>query len=138
MSRLSLITVLAIPMLAQVDVLTRHNDGGRIGANLQETQLTVASVSGGNFGKLVASTVDGNPYAQPLIVSGARVPGRGPTEMVVATEHNSVYAFDGNDIHPASATAQIWHTGPNVLGKAVDSQQLYRFTAMRPVLQMRM
>ena len=118
--------VLAFPALAQVDVLNHHSDAGRTGANLQETHLNPSNVRNGTFGKLVYRILDGNPYAQPLIVTGVKIDGRGATDVaIVATEHNSVYAFDANDINPSSTSAQLWHTGPNVLGNHVDSQQLY-------------
>ena len=90
---------LAHPVLAQVDVLTQHNDAGRSGANLNETTLTTANVNNASFGKLAFRLVDGNIYAQPLIVSQAKIANRtGPQNVaIVATEHNSVYAFDAED-----------------------------------------
>jgi hypothetical protein len=112
---------------AQTDVLTQHNDNGRTGANLSETQLTPAGIKG-HFGKLVFRLVDGDVYAQPLIVTRVGVANHAsPVDMaIVATEHNSVYAFDANDINPASATAQLWRTGPDVLGQHIESQDLYQ------------
>jgi len=112
---------------AQVNVLTRHNDSSRTGANLNETILTPSNVNKDHFGKLATRVVDGNIYAQPLIVSQAKVAGRRtPVNVaVVATEHNSVYAFDADDTRPASATALIWKTGPAVLGQHIESSDLY-------------
>ncbi len=112
---------------AQVDVLQHHNDVARTGANLEETQLSTTNVKPGRFGKLATRPVDGNPYAQPLVVTGAAADGREPTDLViVATEHNSVFAFDAADTDPESTRAQLWHTGPDRLGEAVDTNQLYR------------
>ena len=112
---------------AQVDVLGRHNDQGRTGANLQETVLSPATLNSQQFGKLAYRVVDGNVYAQPLIVSGAKVSHRSGAANVaiVATEHNSVYAFDADDTVQASTKAQLWHTGPNILGNAAASLKLY-------------
>ena len=111
---------------AQVDMLTRHNNPARTGANLQEHILNVSNVKNGSFGKLARRVVDGNLYAQPLIVSGAKAAGRATTDLVIlATEHNSVYAFDANDIGPSSLTAQVWHTGPDKLGNSIESTKLY-------------
>lgn len=113
--------------IAQVDVLTHHNDVARTGANLREQTLNTSNVKNGSFGKLVSRIVDGDPYAQPLIVTGAKAAGRAPTDLViVATEHNSVYAFDAEDVDPASTTAQVWHTGPDQIGAPVPSARLYR------------
>src|SRR5215475_791953 len=89
---------------AQVDALTHRYDNARSGANLQETKLTVSNVNNKSFGKLAFRIVDGNVYAQPLIVSQARIVKRtDPTNVaIVATEHNSVYAFDADDTNQAS------------------------------------
>lgn len=108
---------------AQVDVLTQHNDTARTGANLNEIQLKPANVTNKTFGKLAFRIVDGNVFAQPLIVSQARIAGRSnPTNMaIVATQANSVYAFDAEDTNQASTTAELWHTGPSELGLSVQS-----------------
>ncbi|HEY9126613.1 MAG TPA: hypothetical protein VIM62_05765 [Acidobacteriaceae bacterium] len=122
----SLLLVLAIPANGQIDALQHHNDLARTGANLHETQLNTSNVKPGSFGKLATRLVDGNPYAQPLVITKAAIAGRSPTDVViVATEHNSVYAFDANDVDPDSSRAQLWHAGPDRLGEAVDTNQLY-------------
>lgn len=118
-----LATCLAVAALAQVSVLTQHNNNARTGANLQETKLQVANVTKAGFGKLAYRTVDGNLYAQPLIVSGANIPSRGMLDIaIVATENDSVYAFDADDVNQNSTTAQLWRTS---LGTALDSFALY-------------
>jgi hypothetical protein len=113
---------------AQVDVLTQHNDNLRSGTNLNETQLNISNVNNQTFGKLVFRTVDGNVYAQPLIVSGARIASRGrtPTNVaIVATENNSVYAFDADDTNKSSTVAKLWET-KGVLGTALNYMDVYR------------
>ncbi|WP_321470180.1 hypothetical protein [uncultured Paludibaculum sp.] len=54
-----------------------------------------SNVNPQQFGKLYTLQVDGQVYAQPLYVSGVDVPGSGQRDLLlVATMHNSVYAFD--------------------------------------------
>ena len=116
-------------MAAQIDVLTERYDNARSGANLKETELIPSNVNRDHFGKLTFRIVDGNIYAQPLIVSQAKIKGH-PTAnvVIVATEHNSVYAFDAEDLaaEPGGRESKraLRHTGPAVLGMHVESQDL--------------
>jgi hypothetical protein len=91
---------------AQVSVTTHHNDAARTGANLNETILTTTNVNVSEFGKLFERSVDDEIYAQPLYVAGVTIPGGGIHNVVyVATNKNSVYAFDADD---AAAVAPLW------------------------------
>ena len=113
-------------LAAQVDVMTRHNDTARTGANLHEVQLKPSNVNKEHFGKLVSRTVDGDIYAQPLIITHTKIQGRSaPVDAaIVATEHNSVYAFDAEDVNQESTSALLWHTGNGVFGPPADSTKL--------------
>ena len=117
-----LVTLGAIPAPGQVSVLTHHNDNTRIGANLQETVLTVANVNNANFGKLAFRLVDGDIYAQPLIVSVKGPDGKAKSVAIVATENNSVYAFDADNV-TQNSNAQLWQTN---LAPAISYSQLYK------------
>ncbi len=85
---------LGLRMEAQ-KVITSQYDNARTGANLHETRLTPQNVNVQQLGKIFTLHVDGEVYAQPLFVSGVEIPGKGRHDVLfVATEHDSVYAFD--------------------------------------------
>jgi hypothetical protein len=87
------------------NVLTQHNDKSRTGVNPDETILTPSDVNVNNFGKLFTNSVDGAVYAQPLYVAKVKIGDGKPHNVVyVATENNSVYAFDAD-----SAGITYWH-----------------------------
>ena len=90
------VTATAPPPPPANDVLTYHNDNARTGQNLKETILTPANVNATNFGRLFVISVDGKVDAQPLYVSNVSIAGGTHNVLVVATEHDSVYAFDAD------------------------------------------
>jgi outer membrane protein assembly factor BamB len=92
--------------VAQVDVLTQHNDNGRTGANTRETELTPANVNAGQFGMLFRHAVDDQLYTQPLVATGIAIDGGVHDVVYVTTVNNSVYAFDAND---REAREPLWH-----------------------------
>jgi len=85
-------------------VYTYHNDLERDGANTHEYALTPANVNTGSFGKLFSCTVDGAVYAQPLWAANLSVSGAVHNVVFVATQHDSLYAFDAD----ASPCTQLW------------------------------
>ena len=98
------------PTVTRVPVLTFHYDNSRQGQNTNETLLSPANVNTTSFGKLFTYPVDGYVYAQPLIVNGVNVPGKGVRNVVfVVTMHDSVYAFDA-DSNGDSTGGLLWHT----------------------------
>ena len=78
-------------------VYTYHNDLARTGQNLNEYALTIMSVSSGQFGLRWSCLVDGDIYAQILYVANLPIDGTTHNVLLVATQHNSVYAIDADD-----------------------------------------
>lgn len=85
-------------------VLTYHNDNARDGAFTEETVLAPSNVSSSQFGKLFSYAVDGQVYAQPLYVPQVSIGGAKHDVVFVATENDSVYAFDAN----GSQATPLW------------------------------
>ena len=97
------------PAGAQAGVWTYHNDNYRSGLNTNETILNLTNVNSASFGRLFTNTVDGCVYAQPLYVPGVVMPGQGAHNVLfIATEHNTVYAFDA-DV-PVTRGGLLWKT----------------------------
>jgi hypothetical protein len=102
------LTVQAAPMTNAPDVTTYHYNVARDGLNAKETILTQANVNSAQFGKIGFDAVDGKVDAQPLYLANVAIGGQLHNVLYVATEHDSVYAFD------ADSGAQVWKT--SILG----------------------
>ena len=96
------------PTATAPDITTFHDNNSRDGLNAQETTLTLSNVNSTQFGKVGFDAVDGKVDAEPLFLAGVNEGGSTRNVLFVATEHDSVYAFD------ADSGAQIWKT--SVLG----------------------
>lgn len=85
------------PSAAPQAVVTRSYDNARSGVNPNETQLTPDNVNTARFGKVFSYDVDTSIYGQPLYVPAVNIPGMGTHNVIyVATENDSVYAFDAD------------------------------------------
>lgn len=99
-------------------IVNWHYNTARTGANDQETLLNVNSVSSSGFGQLFSYPVDGEVFAQPLYVPGMTINGAKHNVVFIATEHDSVYAFDadapGSPLWKASLLVPNSTTVPNI------------------------
>ncbi len=91
------------PSSTHTDVTTYRDDVARTGADTTESALTPANVNSSSFGLLRMLTVDGKVDAQPLYLSQLSIAGATHAVVFVATENDSVYAFD-----PQTGAA-LWH-----------------------------
>ena len=89
-------------------LLTQRGSDSRVGWNTHETILNDRNVNTAGFGKVASYPVDGKIYAQPLFLPGLRVDGRLHNVVIVATEADSVYAFDADAT--GTVPAPLWHT----------------------------
>src|SRR5712692_6372838 len=97
------------PTFAQVNVPTSRYNNQRTSVNSNESILTPANVNSASFGKLFSRSVDGYVFAEPLYVSNVTIGGAVHNVVYVATEHDSVYAFDA-DSNTGGNAQPLWHT----------------------------
>jgi hypothetical protein len=113
-SRTAKLSVSSASASPGTDVLTYKNDLSRSGQNLTETTLTPANVTSSTFGLLRNLPVDGKVDAQPLYVSQLNLSGSAHNVAFVATEHDSVYAFD------ADTGSVLWHVSLLAMGETLS------------------
>jgi hypothetical protein len=105
------------PATGSVDVTTYKYDLNRSGLNPAESTLTLANVTSATFGLLRTLSVDGRVDAQPLYLSQLSVAGAAHNVVFAATEHDSVFAFDGD------SGAVLWHVSLLAAGESTSSSQ---------------
>jgi hypothetical protein len=102
---------------------TWKNDLLRTGQQLNETVLTPASVNAAHFGVLFRNSVDGVVFAQPLYLANQSITGGTHNVVFVATEHDSVYAFDAD-----KGGSALWHVSLLPSGATTVPQSLVNST----------
>src|SRR5579872_5101789 len=110
------------PVLAQPSITTQMYDNHHDGWNPNETTLTVANVKSG-FQLLFKDTTDDGTYAQPLYVPGLSIAGGTHNVIFVATENNTVYAFDAD-----SQGAPLWSVNLTPSGETLQNMNDYANT----------
>ena len=89
--------------LFATNITQYHVDTESTGANLTETQLTSTNVNATDFGQLYNTTLDGQVYAEPLVMTNITIaagpntvgtPGTYASVVFVATENDSLYAIN--------------------------------------------
>ena len=127
------LTVNAVTSSGGVNVPTWHFDNGRSGWNNKETSLSPGNVSSKTFGKLFSYLVDGYAYAEPLLMSNVTINGTTHNVLYVATEHDSVYAFDADN----GSGTPLWHVSLLQSGETpitAGSIQPYQGVTSTPVI----
>ncbi len=104
-------------------VVTQMYDNAHTGWNRNETRLTVANVKAG-FQFLFKNSTDGQTYSQPLYIPQLKIGRRGTHNVIfVATENNTVYAFDADQ-----AGAPLWSKSLTPAGETVQISTDYANT----------
>lgn len=93
---------IALYVALPLDAVTHHYNIERTGLNSAETVLTHANVTESKFGLLRILPADGVVDAEPLFLSNLEIGGKVRNVVYVASEHDSVFAFD------ADTGARLW------------------------------
>src|SRR6516164_5954432 len=104
---------------SHTDVLTYKNDLARTGQNLTESVLTPANVKTASFGLLRTLAADGKVDATPLYISGLTVQGTAHNVVFIASESDSVYAYD------VDSGTLLWHVSLLLAGEDVNDMPAY-------------
>lgn len=101
----------------RTDVVTYKDDVLRTGQNLTESVLTPSNVKSATFGLLRNLMVDGKVDAEPLYLSQLSISGTAHDTVFVATENDSVYAFD------VDSGATLWHVTLTASGESASDDR---------------
>jgi len=106
------------PSVSAVNVPTWHMDTNRSGLNSSEISLAPANVTPDRFGKLFSYLVDGYVYGSPLVMANININGASHNVVYVATENDSVYAFDADGSGAPLWKVSLLQPGELPLGNA--------------------
>lgn len=131
---LVLVLLLAVPQAAGAQVVTSRSDALRTGWYPDQPNLSPGQVTGGSFGQLFDTPVEGQVYAQPLVADGT---------LLVVTEANKAYGLDpvtgaekwerdlGMPFNPDDIQCgDVWPTVGATATPVIDGDTAY-FTAKR-------
>src|SRR3984893_16406624 len=108
---------------SSLNYTTWKNDNLRTGQQNTETFLQPGNVNSTHFGVLFSNTVDGKIFAQPLYMADLSLAGGKHNVVFVATEHDSVYAFDAD-----KSGSPFWHVSLIPAGASTVPQPLVNST----------
>jgi hypothetical protein len=108
---LALAFCMFVPSAKSQNVLTYRYNIARTGLDSHETILTTSNVNVNTFGKLFTLSVDGVVDAEPLYLSAVSIASGKHNVLIVATENDSVYAFD------ADTGTQYWKVSALLSGE---------------------
>ena len=147
--------------LLATNITQYHVDSQSTGANLTETQLTSSNVNAADFGQLYNTPVDGQVYAEPLVLTNVAItagpntvgtPGTYNSVVFVATQHDSLYAINAangailwqrtfldttnpNDYSPRRHFRHHHSERGHEFGRHQPGDRHHRYTGHRPVHQ---
>lgn len=104
---------------SSLNYTTWKNDNLRTGLQSKETTLTLSNVNSTHFGVLFTESVDGYVFAQPLYMAQLTIGSTKHNVVYVATESDSVYAFDAD-----TGGSALWHVNLIPAGGSTVPQSL--------------
>jgi hypothetical protein len=117
------VLILSSTVYAAPAVVTQMYDNSHTGWTRQETHLTVANVKAG-FKLLFTNSTDGQTYSQPLYIPNLRIRSQGIHNVIfVATENNTIYAFDADKQGPP-----LWSRNLTPAGETLQTADDYSNT----------
>ncbi|MDP9159402.1 MAG: hypothetical protein M3O09_04135 [Acidobacteriota bacterium] len=104
---------------------TWKNDNFRTGQQNGEVILTPGNVNSTHFGVVFSDVVDGVVFAQPLYMANLSLPSGRHNVVFVATEHDSIYAFDADQSGPALWRRSLVPAGASTVPQSLVGSTIY-------------